>query len=270
MDLDVMRSAGRGLVYYGECLACALQSGRPPCGYDYALLKAMFGSSEKSERANSIHVTDLTGCPRRAYYDKRDPSPEYVHEMLVRWMGSGFHAMVEPAEHDPCFQSELPLEHNGIVGRTDLFYQKDGRVVDLKFTRWMYIDKLPYGSHVLQVNVYAWMLRRQRGVEVNRLQIQYIDASGPTKCRKCRVPVRMVDGELKCPKCLSAIKGAHLGAYLIDVPVYTDEEVEKQILERKTNLEAALAMGFPPEPEPGFLCSYCAHAEKCQGVLVES
>jgi hypothetical protein len=243
-----------------ECLDCALGTGRPPCGYDYALLKAIYGSSEKSERANSIHVTDLTGCARRAYYDKRDPSPEYVHEMLVRWMGSGFHGMVEGS--DTHLDSELSLEWDGIVGRSDIVY-KNGRLVDLKFTRWMYVDKLPYGSHVLQVNVYAWILRKM-GRKIDRVQIQYIDASGPTKCRKCKAAVRMVDGQLVCPKCLTAPKGAHLGAHLIEVPLYSDEQVERDIMERKHNLEAALSMGFAPEPEPGFLCGYCAHVAKCQ------
>lgn len=247
-----------------DCLKCALSSGRAPCGYDYALLKALYGSSEQSERANSIHVTDLTGCPRRAYYDKREPSPEYPHEMLVRWMGSGMHGMVEGSDqHLDC---ELALAHDGIVGRSDLVY-KDGRLVDMKFTRWMYPNKLPYGSHALQVNIYAWILRKM-GRDINRLQIQYIDASGPSKCRKCRLPVRMIEGELKCPKCLSAPSNAHLGAYLIDVPVYRDDEVEAMISTRKANLEAALAMGMPPEAEPGFLCAYCAHTAKCPAAQI--
>lgn len=156
--MDIICSAGRGVVFSGECLVCALSAGGPPCGFDYSLLKAMFASNEKSDRANEIHVTDLTGCARRAYFDKREPSPEYPHEMLVRWMGSGFHGMVEGS--DDYLASELPLSHDGIVGRSDIVYH-NGRLVDLKFTRWMMVDKLPYGSHVLQVNVYAWMLRAQ-------------------------------------------------------------------------------------------------------------
>jgi hypothetical protein len=263
--MNILCSANSVELSTEECLACALHTGRPPCGYDYALLKAIYASNEKDERANSIHVTDLTGCARRAYYDKRDPSPEYPHEMLVRWMGSGFHKMVEGS--DGVLDCELPLNMAGIVGRSDLVY-KDGRLVDLKFTRWMYVDKLPYGSHALQVNVYAWMLRMM-GREVNRLQIQYIDASGPTKCRKCRVPVRYVDGVLTCPKCLTAPKGAHLGAFLTDIPMYSDEEVHRLIMTRKTNLEAALAMGMPPEADPGFLCAYCAHSSKCDAYQSE-
>lgn len=263
--MNVICSAGLGEMEQEACLACAIKHARPPCGFDYALLRAIYASNEKSERANEVHVTDLTGCPRKAYWDKREPSPERPHEMLVRWLGSGMHGMVEAK--DPLFDSELSVAHDGIVGRSDIVY-KDGRLVDLKFTRWMMTEKLPYGSHSLQVNIYAWMLR-QTGRTVDRLQIQYIDASGPTKCRKCRLPVRMIDGQLACPKCLSAPKGAHLGVYLVDIPVLTDEEVLYHIQGRKQSLEAALAMGMAPEREPGFLCGYCAHLERCQPELMD-
>jgi CRISPR/Cas system-associated exonuclease Cas4 (RecB family) len=263
--MNIICSVGFGEMPVEACLKCAASHDRPPCGFDYALLKAMYASNQSSERASKIHVTDLTGCSRKAYLDKREPAAERPHEMLVRWLGSGMHGMVE--DKDDLFDSELPVVHDGIVGRSDIVY-KDGRLVDLKFTRWMYVNKLPYGSHALQVNIYGWMLR-QMGRKIDRLQIQYIDASGPTKCRKCSLPVRMIDDELKCPKCFNAPKGAHLGVYLMDVPVLTDEEVKYHIQARKDNLEAALAMGMPPEREPGFLCNYCSHYSACQPELME-
>jgi CRISPR/Cas system-associated exonuclease Cas4 (RecB family) len=259
LTMQILCSDTNEEMTHEACLAHALLTGRPPCGFDYMLLKSLYASNQKPERASEIHVTDLTGCQLRAFYDKREPSPEYPHEILLRWMGSGFHKMVE--SEDTNLESELALEVEGIVGRTDIVY-KDGRLVDLKFTRWMMPDKLPYGSHVLQVNIYAWMLRRM-GRDVNRVQIQYIDASGPTKCRAHKIPVRNIDGVLACPKCLTAPKNAHLGVYLLDVPLYSDEQVEDIISERKRDLRAALDMGFPPEPEPSFLCGYCPHREKC-------
>ena len=66
---------------------------------------------------------------------------------------------------------------------------------------------------------------------------------------------------LRCPKCGDYVKNAHLGAYLVEIPLWTDEEVESLILERKENLEAALAMNLPPLAEPGFLCAYCGHRD---------
>lgn len=244
-----------------DCLKCALEHNNT-CGYDYALIRQMMNDEVKEARRGEIHVTDLTGCLLKAYLDKVSPAPEYIHETLARWLGTNFHGAAEGS--DDVLDSELPLAWNGIVGKSDVVY-KDGRVVDFKFTRWMYVNKLPYGSHALQVNIYAYLLRKM-GREVSRLQIQYVDASGPSKCRKCRVPVRAVrdeygDIELKCPKCGNFVTGAHLGAYLVDIPLLSDEEVEDEILDRKEKLEAALAMQMPPEAEPGFLCAYCPHRD---------
>jgi len=251
-------SGGKGVMELQDCFACALE-GENICGYDYALIKEMMSDQDKEERRNSIHVTDLTGCLRRAYYDKKEPAAEYIHETLARWLGTNFHHAAE--NQDELFDSELLLSHNGIVGRSDLVY-KNGRIVDYKFVRWMYVDRLPYGSHALQLNIYGYMLRKQ-GRPVTRLQVQYVDASGPTKCKKCKVPVRMYEGELKCPNCFQYIPNAHLGAYLCDIPIMSDEEVEANILHRKEELEASLALGMPPAREPGYLCAYCAHAQKC-------
>lgn len=136
-------------------------------------------------------------------------------------------------------------------------------VITHNTTRWLKIHSVPYGSHALQVNVYAWMLRKM-GREINKLQIQYIDLSGPSKCRGCKRTVQMIGGMLKCPECLRVLPDAHLGALLVEIPILTDEEVEAHILDRKKELEASIALGDPPTKEPGFLCAYCAHTEKCQ------
>jgi CRISPR/Cas system-associated exonuclease Cas4 (RecB family) len=262
--MDIMCSGGKGRKSTTECLACAMAR-KNPCGYDYSLLKALFADVEKSNRRSEIHVTDLTGCLRRAWYDKVDPTPEYPHETLARWLGTAVHASIEGS--DAFMECELPVAADGIKGTADIVYA-DGRVVDSKTTRWIYPEKLPYGSHALQVNIYAYMLRRM-GRDVNSLAIQYIDMSGPSKCRKCRVPVRMFAGELKCPSCSQFVKGAHLGAVTVDVRLMSDEEVLDHIQQRRVDLEAAIAMQLPPEREPGFLCGYCPNIDKCQPNLVE-
>lgn len=247
-------SGGKGTIELSACLNCALNL-ENTCGYDYTLIREIMNDEVKESRRGEIHVTDLTGCLKRAYLDKVSPAPEYMHETLARWLGTNFHHAAEGS--DDLMDSELPLSYNGIVGKADIVY-KSGRVVDFKFTRWMYVNKLPYGSHSTQVNIYAYLLRKM-GREVTSLAIQYVDASGPTKCRKCRVPVRMIGGELRCPKCEATPANAHLGAYLAEIPLMDNEEIESLIVERKETLEAALAMSMAPEMEPGFLCAYCGH-----------
>jgi CRISPR/Cas system-associated exonuclease Cas4 (RecB family) len=257
---DIICSAGKGTMETGECLACSLKHQGGPCGYDYSLLLAMFKHDESTQRATEVHVTDVVGCLRRAWYSKMNPSAEYVHEGLAKWIGISAHSSIEVTA-DPFFVSELPLNFGGMVGKADIYY-KDGRVVDTKSTRWLYVDKVPYGSHALQVNIYGYMLRKM-GKPVSKLQIQYIDASGPTKCRKCKVPVRWFEGELRCPVCMKEFPNGHMGALLVEVPVMTDGEVEYYITERKEELEASMLTGLPPEPEPSYLCDYCSSRDIC-------
>jgi len=256
-------SGGLGVMEHQDCLAHALKlRGAQACGFDYVLLKAMFGSSQRDKRASEIHVTDLTGCIRKAWYDKLNPTPEYPHEALTRWLGTATHEAAEV--NDDHVQSEVPVSHMGIIGTADIVYE-DGRLVDTKTTRWLYPDKVPYSSHALQVNIYAYLLRKQ-GKKVKSLQIQYIDMSGPTKCRKCRMTVRYDPAaqEFACPQCGSVPKGSHLGAVLCEVPLFSDREVEEQFVRRLEDLKAAIESSMAPEREPGYLCGYCASLEVCR------
>jgi hypothetical protein len=252
--LEVSCSAGRGVLAAEDCLQCALD-GYNECGYEYGLLRALFAGSDRT----GIHVSDLLGCLKSAYLTKVDPQPEYVHEKLMKTLGTLVHSIVE--QSDEYADAEVCLSALGIVGRADRFY-KDGRLIDYKTTRWLYPSKLPYSSHGTQANIYAHLLRKM-GREVKSISIQYIDMSGPTKCRSCSLPVRMVNGVLACPKCGNEPKNAHLGALLVDIPLMDEEEVEGLIVGRREELQAALDTGLTPMGEPSFLCAYCMHREGC-------
>jgi CRISPR/Cas system-associated exonuclease Cas4 (RecB family) len=237
-----------------QCIDCALARDNT-CGYDYALLKSMFYGSDRS----GIHVTDLTGCLRKAYLDKTDPKPQWVHERLVLFIGTAMHGFLE--EGDEYIDAELSLEAFGVRGTADVVYKADGRVIDYKTTRWLNPSKLPYGSHELQVNIYAHLLRGM-GREVSDLFIQYIDMSGPTKCRSCKLPVRPNEGGvLVCPKCGNEPRNAHLGAYLVEIRPQPLQELNELIVERKGALDMANESDIVPDAEVGFLCAYCSHWE---------
>jgi CRISPR/Cas system-associated exonuclease Cas4 (RecB family) len=255
--MRVMCSANKGEMEHAGCLDCALVSVRPPCGMDYSLLSAMYNDGVRE----GIHVTSLTGCLRRTYLDIKFPAPEYPHEMLTRFLGTAVHAFLEG--DDDHKKSEVELEGLGIVGKSDIVYES-GRVVDFKTVRWMVPNRLPYGSHAMQVNIYAHLLRLS-GRQVTSAAIQYIDMSGPSKCRACKVPVRMVeDGSLACPSCGGAVNGAHLGSLLVEIPLIDDREVEKFITERRDILIDAMQANVLPDAEVSFLCAYCSHTERCE------
>jgi len=253
---DIMCSAGRGRVKRVGCLACAL-SHNNQCGYDYSLLNALYSDKERT----GIHVTDLTGCLRKAFYEKMNGALEYPHEMIARFVGTAVHGYIErfPSEH---LDQELPLSALGIEGTADVVY-KNGRIVDYKTTRWMNINKLPYGSHAKQVNIYAALLRAQ-GREVKSAAIQYIDVSGPTKCSTCKGPTKPgEDGVMECTRCGRPLPNAHTGAYLVEIELEPESVIAEWIETRKKILDMALEAGTTPEAEPSFLCDYCAFVQKC-------
>lgn len=255
--MDILCSVGKGQLSIDICLQCALN--RDPgwtCGFDYVLLKKMFDTQDRSKE---VHVTDLLGCQKRAYLGKVSAAPEYVHEKLTRTLGIVTHDGL--AHSDGNVDCELPLKDGDLVGTADIVY-KNGRVVDIKTTRWIYLDKLPYGSHTEQVNIYAHILIKG-GREVNSLAIQYIDMSGPTKCRACKLPVRWTEDGLACPKCGKSPKGAHLGAALVEIPLWEYDYAEEFIQSKLAKLQKALKEKVQPPAEAGYLCGYCSFLDTC-------
>jgi CRISPR/Cas system-associated exonuclease Cas4 (RecB family) len=253
---SVRCSAGRGVTTKTECLACALRLDNA-CGFDYAVLKAMYNDKQRF----GIHVTDLTGCLRRSYYDKTIGALEYPHQNIARFLGTSVHKALELK--DEHLTSEMHLEGFNVVGTADVVY-KNGRIVDYKTTRWLVPAKLPYGSHVTQINIYAAMLRAQ-GHPVTSAAIQYIDLSGATKCRACSIPYEPnVGGYAACPQCANRVPTAHLGAMLVEVPLEDNPTVVDWINLREKMLTLSLETSTLPDPEVGFLCNYCAFKTQCQ------
>lgn len=252
----VLCSAGRGELLKDDCLACA-EGRMNTCGFEYTLLLTMLSDHERT----GIHVTDLTGCLRRSFYDKTVTMAEFVHSKLYRVTGTALHARLEGDDRDTV-QTEVPLSALGIVGTADVVYS-DGRIVDYKSTRWMIPSRLPYGSHNIQVNIYAEMLR-QMGREVASLAIQYIDMSGPYKCKSCKIVYEPDNhGHLFCPTCGASNPEAHTGVCLVEIPIMDSEEIKALIVERRDILNSALESGQPPERETGWLCNYCNHTAIC-------
>ncbi|HMN10992.1 MAG TPA: PD-(D/E)XK nuclease family protein [Bellilinea sp.] len=239
------------------CLDCALRLKTPPCGFSYPLLKAMFNGQE--DRTEEIHVTDLTQCLLKAYYDKTDPEPEYVHLGMYKMLGKAVHAYMEQAvKDDPNIEAEVEISDAGIDGRIDAVMGDD--IIDFKTTGYIVENNLPYGNHAEQVNLYRQMAKKE-----GNLYIQYVSMQGPPRCQKkngykpCNTPVVMQDGVVLCPKCGTISKQQHLGAKIVDIDVENVDYMQ----ERAEKLKAAMESGTPPDAEPGWLCSYCPHLKKC-------
>ena len=93
------------------CLQCALNL-ENACGYDYAVLKWLINDDEQVKRQTEVHVTDITGCLRRAWYDKLDPSPEFPHAALARQLGSVVHKALEGTDDNLTQMHPSAGKHN--------------------------------------------------------------------------------------------------------------------------------------------------------------
>ena len=250
-------SGGKGEVTKEACLACA-RSMNQTCGYDYSLIKIMLSDHERT----GIHVTDITGCLRKAWYEKTQTQPEFLHMRAYLLLGNAVHKHLE--DNGEAGEAEKTIEAMGLTGTMDLY--RNGVILDYKSSRWLTPSKLPYGSHAQQVNVYAQMMR-SLGYPVKRLFVQYIDLSGPTRCKTCKhvFEPEPETGYLSCPRCKREYSGAHLGAELIEIDMYPEEEMEDYINTRRDALVNALNGGDAPEKEPSFLCDgYCPFKGVCQ------
>lgn len=239
------------------CLAHAIEARPAPCGYDYVLLKTMFRESERT----GIHVTDLLGCLKRTVLTKTNPIQEPVPALLARVLGTLTHAVLESNGSEEAL-SEIPVTRDGLVGTVDLFYPKQKTLVDYKTTRWLKPANLPYGEHEMQVNIYAWMLEGM-GYEVEKLFIQYIDLSGPSKCRSCKIYYEWDGEQLVCPRCGRTASDAHMGTAMIEVEKMDSDSVGRFVAKRKADVEAGIETGYV-RAEPSWLCNYCAHLSVCR------
>lgn len=234
-----------------KCIDCAKKNLQTDCGFSYPLVNAIL-SSDEGRNPNEIHVTDLTSCLRRAYYKKKDPQPDYLHNKLSMFIGTAVHAYIEKYNPDYC---EKEVDKGGLKGRID-YLDENENIIDFKTTRYAQVSKLPYGEHHNQTNIY----RSLQGATGN-LYIQYIDLSGASRCPKCKGSFTPVNGALQCKRCGIMSSTAHLGAVTIEVPII--HEYDNYINDRVSTLRFALDNNTRPEAEPGWICDYCS-AIQCE------
>ena len=249
----------KGVITKQECLDCALANGNPPCGFDYILLKYLY--SKERYRKDEVHVSDILGCARQAYFAKKFKLPVEPHKQLIVSYGTIQHELLEAMEDDK-FTAEQILSNSGLVGTADVVY-KDGRLLDYKTTRNINKKYLPRKKHKLQVNIYAHMLR-QEGQEVKSVAIQYMDFIGPSKCPTHKAFVVPGLEYPKCPICDLESPDFHMGALLCEVELMPEEEVGMIIEDSVSYLQTCLDEETIPEPTPDFLCRYCPFISWCE------
>ncbi len=257
---------------WAACLDCA-RGGDQPCGWDYALLRAVKKHQERQRYG--IHVSDVKSCLRKAWYERTSlPAIEAPSESMYVMLGTMTHNILEGSDHTVISEMPVSAKLNGyeLLGTVDAYYPKLGRIVDYKTTRRISKDKLPYGDHEAQVVIYAIMLR-QMGLRVESAAIQYIDLMGPAKCTYCKVG-QLIPGQeiFTCKNCGTEVdahhQSIHAGAVTYEVDLSNADLLAEEIELRLTELNNALESHEPPVGEPAWLCRYCKFNEECPDVAV--
>jgi len=192
------------------------------------LLRAITNELESSKPPlEKINVTDLTfPCLRYSYYAKKYHTERRGRLPELLAMWIG----VKLHETKILRHSELELEYNGVYGRVDEY--EDEVILEIKTTR--NIPSKPYPHHIKQVSYYRVLLEKN-GYPVRFAVILYINVS----TLEAKSYIVLFEQSL--------------------------EEVEREMLERKTKLEKALSENKvpPPEPDEPWACDYCSFAYLC-------
>lgn len=226
--------------------------------------------AESMTERNGIHVTDLVSpCFRKSWLEKHVEYAVEPQEMMAMVMGTIVHSFLERGDGLKELDIQVSVGEATILGRIDYFDPERGILEDYKTTRWIVPSKLPYGTHVEQVNVYAWMLK-QNGYNPRRAFVRYIDLSGPSRCDRCRVNLISYEypGELLvCPSCqaLYSTKTHHLGVVQVEIPLWEESFCSSWVEKRLNQLMEVLASKQEPPVERTWLCIYCPFRKRCWG-----
>jgi hypothetical protein len=170
----------KGKVSFEFCLADAATH-KQPCQFSYPILKGMV-TNERRER-EGIHVTSLLNCLRKVALDQKHQI--YVRPEQTYWAFRGqlAHSIVELAQSDGAVvEQQFVKEIDGIpiVGSPDVIYPDQGLLVDYKTTAQA-PKRGPYPQHVMQVNIYRWLVREHHPID--RLEIVYLDMKQTVRCK---------------------------------------------------------------------------------------
>jgi len=207
------------------------------CAECNSLLPSSFWSRMTWQRfqsePNAYHVSTLTNCLAKAYFERTSPVNEPVGSAWAKLRGTLLHYLVRSlgwSELRVKMSFQLGDETITIVGHVDAFEPETSTVYDLKttrFARWQ-AEKghIPRENHIAQVQCYGTLLA-QYGIAVNRLVLVYVDD-------KEIIPKEVTLGDRK-----------------------------EWMIQRATILHNSMKDSVLPKPEIGGSCKYCPFIEQC-------
>lgn len=186
--------------------------------------EAMFGPRNEPD---VIHVSEVAGCLRKAYYYRTLNLPVPPDKVVILTIGGLIHRVIQPELTELGYTCEAELRADmgpfTLVGHADALNTE--HVIELKSVTRM--PREPYTHHLLQANAYAVM------AEVPHFAVAYISKAG---------------------------------GYVRTTFHRADQGLFDLLASRACELYEALRARKPPKPEPSKLCRWCSAYPICRGL----
>ena len=173
-------------VAVADCLAHAVSEGgllaELGCPFTPAILRGIAESLTDQPMPNgSIRVTHLLACAQRTQYQRDHPYWMDPRDGYNLFRGQIGHAVIERHHGAEILLSEerlrAVLDGVTITGQPDAVVDTERRHLD-DYKTTKRIPKEPYEHHVAQLNIYAWLLRRAKKLDVETASVVYLDMGG--------------------------------------------------------------------------------------------
>ncbi len=191
----------------------------------YGWFRELIERRRRLYSSDRVHVSEVAGCLRRAYYERTRPRPALDPSNVVMLIGNGVHEKLQELLASRGWLAEVEARYRikdfWLVGHADLYHPDEQLVVELKTTNKA--PEEPYRSHLIQLNAYLYMLRARRGY------IVYIARNGEVKVYKHRF----------------------------------DKSLWRQTIQRAIALRESITRKKKPPKEPGPWCTYCPYRWLC-------
>ena len=223
-------------VSVADCLAHAIGEGGQlaelGCHFRPTFLRGIADALKDDPMpGGAVRVTQLLGCAKRAQWQQANPYNLSPRDAFALFRGQIGHAIVERFHDSEILLAEerLTAEIGGmmITGKPDAVLDTEHCHID-DYKTTAYIPREPYEHHVQQVNVYAWLIGKVRGVKIETASIVYFD--------------------MKEPRCLNA-------------PVWSRKQTETFLRERILLWQAGT-----PSPQT-WECKSCPLSASCEAAL---
>lgn len=190
-------------VSFDACRTCAKDGGKKientVCHYTEVI--DQLATANEHRKGLGISVTMLTSCTRRSYLERKADWYVKPSQQYWSWRGQLVHLLLEGTDRRDAirerrYEREVPEHGVRLSGQVDLLYPARKLLVDYKTIRKL--PNEPKDGHVLQLNIYRWLLAKGREygnqvpveIEVDNLGLMYFDMSG---VRKFRAPLMDLD-----------------------------------------------------------------------------